>query len=401
MIILVLNSGSSSLKYQLINTQTKEVLAKGNFERIGQKSAFLTHKIGNEKHKFEMDVPDHEMALNIIIGKLTSKTFGVISGVDKIDAIGHRVVHGGEKFCQSALVTDEVLKEIEECIPLAPLHNPAALAGIKACQEILLRKPNVVCFDTAFHQTIPEERYIYPIPYKYYEKYGIRKYGFHGISHDYVAHRVAELKGVPIESLKIVNCHLGQGASICAIDQGKSVDTSMGFTPVGGIPMGTRCGDLDPSVVTYIMKKENLDSDQMDRILNNQSGIYGVSGASVDFRDVEAEAMAGDHRSKLAMDIFLYDVAQRIAEYAVSMGGIDCISFTAGVGEKGIEDREAICDLLGCFGVKLDKVVNNSKNIEAKVSTPDSKIEVWVVPTDEELLIAEDTEKICRENYLF
>ena len=396
MIILVLNSGSSSLKYQLINTQTKLLLAKGNFERIGQQSAFLTHKIGEEKHKFEMDVPDHEMALNIILGKLTSKTFGVISGVDCIDAIGHRIVHGGDKFTSSVLINDEVIKQIEECIPLAPLHNPAALEGIKACMEILPGKPNVACFDTAFHQTMAKEQYIYPIPYKYYEKYKIRKYGFHGISHDYVSHRIASLKGVPIEDLRIVNCHLGQGASICAINKGKSVETSMGFTPVAGIPMGTRSGDLDPSVVTYIMKKENLKPDEMDRILNYQSGIYGVSGASVDFRDVEAEAAAGDHRSNLAMKIFLYDVAQKIAEYAVAMQGIDVITFTAGVGEKGMEDREAICEYLKCFGVKIDKEVNNHKNIEAKISTPDSKIEVWVVPTNEELLIAEDTERILR-----
>ncbi len=396
MIILVLNSGSSSLKYQLINTQTKLLLAKGNFERIGQQSAFLTHKIGEEKHKFEMDVPDHEMALNIILGKLTSKTFGVISGVDCIDAIGHRIVHGGDKFTSSVLINDEVIKQIEECIPLAPLHNPAALEGIKACMEILPGKPNVACFDTAFHQTMAKEQYIYPIPYKYYEKYKIRKYGFHGISHDYVSHRIASLKGVPIEDLRIVNCHLGQGASICAINKGKSVETSMGFTPVAGIPMGTRSGDLDPSVVTYIMKKENLKPDEMDRILNYQSGIYGVSGASVDFRDVEAEAAAGDHRSDLAMKIFLYDVAQKIAEYAVAMQGIDVITFTAGVGEKGMEDREAICEYLKCFGVKIDKEVNNHKNIEAKISTPDSKIEVWVVPTNEELLIAEDTERILR-----
>ena len=396
MIILVLNSGSSSLKYQLINTQTKLLLAKGNFERIGQQSAFLTHKIGEEKHKFEMDVPDHEMALNIILGKLTSKTFGVISGVDCIDAIGHRIVHGGDKFTSSVLINDEVIKQIEECIPLAPLHNPAALEGIKACMEILPGKPNVACFDTAFHQTMAKEQYIYPIPYKYYEKYKIRKYGFHGISHDYVSHRIASLKGVPIEDLRIVNCHLGQGASICAINKGKSVETSMGFTPVAGIPMGTRSGALDPSVVTYIMKKENLKPDEMDRILNYQSGIYGVSGASVDFRDVEAEAAAGDHRSDLAMKIFLYDVAQKIAEYAVAMQGIDVITFTAGVGEKGMEDREAICEYLKCFGVKIDKEVNNHKNIEAKISTPDSKIEVWVVPTNEELLIAEDTERILR-----
>ena len=396
MIILVLNSGSSSLKYQLINTQTKLLLAKGNFERIGQQSAFLTHKIGEEKHKFEMDVPDHEMALNIILGKLTSKTFGVISGVDCIDAIGHRIVHGGDKFTSSVLINDEVIKQIEECIPLAPLHNPAALEGIKACMEILPGKPNVACFDTAFHQTMAKEQYIYPIPYKYCEKYKIRKYGFHGISHDYVSHRIASLKGVSIEDLRIVNCHLGQGASICAINKGKSVETSMGFTPVAGIPMGTRSGDLDPSVVTYIMKKENLKPDEMDRILNYQSGIYGVSGASVDFRDVEAEAAAGDHRSDLAMKIFLYDVAQKIAEYAVAMQGIDVITFTAGVGEKGMEDREAICEYLKCFGVKIDKEINNHKNIEAKISTSDSKIEVWVVPTNEELLIAEDTERILR-----
>ena len=396
MIILVLNSGSSSLKYQLINTQTKLLLAKGNFERIGQQSAFLTHKIGEEKHKFEMDVPDHEMALNIILGKLTSKTFGVISGVDCIDAIGHRIVHGGDKFTSSVLINDEVIKQIEECIPLAPLHNPAALEGIKACMEILPGKPNVACFDTAFHQTMAKEQYIYPIPYKYYEKYKTRKYGFHGISHDYVSHRIASLKGVSIEDLRIVNCHLGQGASICAINKGKSVETSMGFTPVAGIPMGTRSGDLDPSVVTYIMKKENLKPDEMDRILNYQSGIYGVSGASVDFRDVEAEAAAGDHRSDLAMKIFLYDVAQKIAEYAVAMQGIDVITFTAGVGEKGLEDREAICEYLKCFGVKIDKEINNHKNIEAKISTSDSKIEVWVVPTNEELLIAEDTERILR-----
>ena len=394
MIILVLNSGSSSLKYQLIDTKTKEVLAKGNFERIGQRNAFLTHKVGDQKHKFELDVEDHEMALNIIISKLTSKSCGVISEIDKIDAIGHRVVHGGDKFRSSMLVNEEVLKTIEECIPLAPLHNPSAIAGIKACMEIMPEKPNVVAFDTAFHQTIPEERYIYPIPYKYYEKYKIRKYGAHGMSHDYVSHRVATLKNVPIENLKIVNCHLGQGASICAICNGKSVDTSMGFTPLGGIPMGTRSGDLDPSVVTYIMDKENLTPQEMNTMLNNKSGVFGVSEVSVDFRDIEAEAEKGDYNAKLAMDIFIYNVAQTIAKYAVAMQGIDVITFTAGVGEKGIEDREAICDQLKYFGVKLDKELNNHKNIEAKISTPDSKVEVWVIPTNEELLIAEDTEKI-------
>ena len=401
MIILVLNFGSSSLKYQLINTQLKETLAKGNFERVGQPNAFLTHKLGEEKHKFEMDVPNHEVALNIILGKLTSVTFGVISGVDRIDAIGHRIVHGGDKFKKPTLVDEEVMKNIEECIPLAPLHNPAAIKGIRACQEVLPGKPNVLIFDTSFHQSIPKDRYLYPIPYEYYEKYRIRKYGAHGISHDYVSHRVAKLKNVAIKKLKIVNCHLGQGASVCAIQHGQSVDTSMGLTPLGGIPMGTRSGDLDPSVVTYIMKREKLTPDEMNTILNNRSGIYGVSGASIDFRDVETEASLGDHRAQLAMEIFIYDVAQKIAEYAVAMQGIDVITFTAGVGEKGIEFRKRICDYLGFMGVELDEDLNNRKNIEAKVSKPTSEIEVWVIPTDEEMLIAEDTEKVCRENNLF
>ena len=401
MIILVLNFGSSSLKYQLINTQLKETLAKGNFERIGQPNAFLTHKLGEEKHKFEMDVPDHETALNIILGKLTSVTFGVIAGVDRIDAIGHRIVHGGDYFKKPTLVDDEVLKKIEECIPLAPLHNPAAIKGIEACREVLPGKPNVLIFDTSFHQTIPKERYIYPIPYKYYEKYKIRKYGAHGISHDYVSHRVASLKHASLKKLRIVNCHLGQGASVCAILNGKCVDTSMGLTPLGGIPMGTRSGDLDPSVVTFIMKHDNIGPDEMNRILNNRSGIYGISGASIDFRDVEAEANLGDRRAKLAVENFVYSVAQKIAEYAVAMQGIDVITFTAGVGEKGIEFRKKICNYLECFGVEIDENLNNRKNIEAKISTPTSEIEVWVIPTDEEMLIAEDTEKVCRENNLF
>ena len=394
MIILVLNSGSSSLKYQLIDTSNEKVLAKGNFERIGQKNAFLTHKVGDIKHKFELDVENHEMALNIIISKLTSKSCGVISGIDKIDAIGHRAVHGGSDFTSSVLVDKNVIKKLEDNITLAPLHNPSVIAGIKACMEIMPDKPNVAAFDTAFHQTIPEERYIYPIPYKYFEKYKIRKYGFHGISHKYVANRVAHLKKVPIEDLKIVNCHLGQGASICAIQNGKSVDTSMGFTPLGGIPMGTRSGDLDPSVVTYIMEKENISPKEMEQILNNKSGVFGVSEVSVDFRDIESEAEKGDYNAKLAMGIFIYDVAQTIVKYAVAMQGIDVITFTAGVGEKGIEDREEICKYLEFLGVKIDKELNNHKNIEAKVSCEDSKIEVWVIPTNEELLIAKDTENI-------
>ncbi len=396
--ILILNSGSSSLKYQLINTQTDMILAKGNFERIGQQDSFLTHKLGSEKHKFELPAPNHEMALNIILGKLTSRTYGVISGIDKIDAIGHRIVHGGDKFVSSCLITEEVIKEIEDCIPLAPLHNPAAVAGIRACQDILVGKPNVAAFDTAFHQTMKPEQYLYPIPYKYYEKYKIRKYGFHGISHDYVSERVASLKGTTRDKLRVVNCHLGQGASICAIKNGESVDTSMGFTPVAGFCMGTRSGDLDPSIVTFLNKKENISPDEIERILNYESGIFGVSGASVDFRDVENEALLGDHRSQLAMNIFLTQVAQTIASYIVTMGGIDVLTFTAGVGEKGFEDREEICKKLAFLGLKLDIEKNKSKNIEDRISLEDSKIDVWVVPTNEELMIARDTEKIVNES---
>ena len=396
--ILILNSGSSSLKYQLIDTQTDMILAKGNFERIGQQDSFLTHKLGSEKHKFELPAPNHEMALNIILGKLTSRTYGVISGIDKIDAIGHRIVHGGDKFVSSCLITEEVIKEIEDCIPLAPLHNPAAVAGIRACQDILVGKPNVAAFDTAFHQTMKPEQYLYPIPYKYYEKYKIRKYGFHGISHDYVSSRVASLKGTTRDKLRIVNCHLGQGASICAIKNGQSVDTSMGFTPVAGFCMGTRSGDLDPSIVTFLNKKENISPDEIERILNYESGIFGVSGASVDFRDVENEALLGDHRSQLAMNIFLTQVAQTIASYIVTMGGIDVLTFTAGVGEKGFEDREEICKKLAFLGLKLDIEKNKSKNIEDRISLEDSKIDVWVVPTNEELMIARDTEKIVNES---
>ena len=396
--ILILNSGSSSLKYQLINTQTDMILAKGNFERIGQQDSFLTHKLGSEKHKFELPAPNHEMALNIILGKLTSRTYGVISGIDKIDAIGHRIVHGGDKFVSSCLITEEVIKEIEDCIPLAPLHNPAAVAGIRACQDILVGKPNVAAFDTAFHQTMKPEQYLYPIPYKYYEKYKIRKYGFHGISHDYVSSRVASLKGTTRDKLRIVNCHLGQGASICAIKNGQSVDTSMGFTPVAGFCMGTRSGDLDPSIVTFLNKKENISPDEIERILNYESGIFGVSGASVDFRDVENEALLGDHRSQLAMNIFLTQVAQTIASYIVTMGGIDVLTFTAGVGEKGFEDREEICKKLAFLGLKLDIEKNKSKNIEDRISLENSKIDVWVVPTNEELMIARDTEKIVNES---
>ena len=334
--VLVLNSGSSSLKYQLIDMDTEEVLAKGNFERIGQYNSFLTHKVADMKRSFEKPVSNHEKAIRFVLKTLQNSVYGVISDPDEIDAIGHRIVHGGEKFTKPALVDDEVMKGLEDSIELAPLHNPAAILGIKACMAVMPGKKNVVVFDTAFHQTMPPETYIYPIPYKYYEKYKIRRYGFHGTSHEFVSGRAAEILGKDIKDLKIINCHLGQGASVCAIKYGKSVDTSMGFTPLGGIPMGTRSGDLDPSVVTYIANYRNHTVEEMDEILNKKSGVYGISEVSVDFRDIEAEANDGDKNAKMALENFAYQVAQYVAKYMVSMGGVDVLTFTAGVGEKGI-----------------------------------------------------------------
>lgn len=390
--ILVLNSGSSSLKYQLIEMETETVLAKGNFERVGQSNSFLTHKVGDIKRKFEKPVSTHEKAIKFVLTRLLSDEYGVIKSVEEIDAIGHRVVHGGEKYTQPIVVTKEVLEELKSIIDLAPLHNPAAISGMEACLNLMPGKTNVAVFDTGFHKTIPPESYIYPIPYEYYEKYKIRRYGFHGISHEYVSKRVAELINKPIEELKIINCHLGQGASICAIKNGKSIDTSMGFTPLGGIPMGTRSGDLDPSVVTYIAKYRNHTPEEMDEILNKKSGVYGISEVSVDFRDIEAEALEGNRNALMALENFAYNVAQYIAKYAVSMGGVDIITFTAGIGEKAPKERKKICKYLEFLGATLDDNKNNIiVNKEGKISTNDSNIELYVIPTNEELLIARDT----------
>ncbi len=393
--ILVLNSGSSSLKYQVIDMDTEEMLVKGYFERIGQQNSFLTHKVNGEKHKFEKYAKDHEEALKFIFSRITNDHYGVIKSLNELDGIGHRVVQGGEKYCQPVLITDEVIEEIKICSDLAPLHNPAAILGIQACKKIAPEIPMVAVFDTAFHQTIPKSRYIYSIPYEYYKKYGVRKYGAHGTSHQYVAYRVAELLNKDIKDLKIVNCHLGQGASICAIQNGESVETSMGLTPLGGIPMGTRSGDLDPSVLTYIMKKENLSAEEMENILNKQSGVYGISGVSVDFRDIENDALAGGIHAQLALDVYHYLVASYVAKCAVAMGGIDVITFTAGVGEKGGLSRKAICDHLKVFGVKIDDTKNETKGEEIEISASDSKIKVFVVPTNEELMIARETAKLC------
>lgn len=392
--ILVLNSGSSSLKYQVIDMETEKALAKGNFERIGQSNSFLTHKVDGVKHKFQIRAENHEQAIRFVLKRLTNDHYGVMKSLDELMGIGHRVVHGGEKFSEPVVITGEVIEEIKKCSELAPLHNPAAVLGMEACRKIVPDMKMVAVFDTAFHQTIPEERYLYPIPYEYYEKYGIRKYGFHGTSHQFVANRAAELVGKDIKELKIINCHLGQGASVCAIKYGESIETSMGLTPLGGISMGTRSGDLDPSVVTYIMKKENLTPEKIENILNKEAGAYGISGVSVDFRDIEAEAATGDRRAKLALDNFHYLVASYVAKCAVAMNGFDILTFTAGVGEKGQDSREAICDYLEIFGVKIDKEKNQKiKGDEAKISVPESKVKVFVVPTNEELMIARETIK--------
>ncbi len=397
--ILVLNSGSSSLKYQLIDMENEQVLAKGNYEKIGSKDSFVTHKVGSEKYKYEREAKNHEEAISFVLTQFTDSEHGVISSLDEITAIGHRVVHGGEKFNKSVVITDEVKETIRECIPLAPLHNPAALTGIEACEKVMPGKKNVAVFDTAFHQTIPEERYIYPIPYEYYEKYGIRKYGFHGTSHRYVSARVAELVGKPVESLKTIVCHLGQGASLCAVENGKSVDTSMGFTPLAGIAMGTRSGDLDPSIVTFLMKKENLSADEVETILNKKSGLLGISGISADNRDLLESIEKNDENAKrasIAMETYCYIIAQYIAKYAVAMNGVDVIAFAGGVGERGPDERKMICEHLAWMGVKLDLEANKVKAEEQEISSTDSKIKVWVVPTEEELMIARDTKNLVK-----
>lgn len=392
--ILVLNSGSSSLKYQVIDMDTQETLAKGYYERIGQPHAFLTHKVNGEKHKFEHPAKNHEQAIAFVLNRITNDHYGVIDNLDELGGIGHRVVHGGEKFSDSVIITDEVIEEIKKCSDLAPLHNPACILGIEACKKIVPNMKMVAVFDTAFHQTISKEKYIYAIPYKFYKKYGVRKYGFHGTSHQYVSGRVAEIMGKDIKDLKIVNCHLGQGCSVCAIKDGKSVETSMGLTPLGGIPMGSRSGDLDPSILTYLMQKENLTADDMNYILNKESGIYGVSGVSVDMRDIEVEAAAGGQHAQLSLDVFHYLTACYIARCAVAMNGIDVLTFTAGVGEKGPISRKAICEQLEFLGVKLDEEKNKIRGEEVEISAEDSRIKVFVVPTNEELMIARETLKL-------
>ena len=391
--VLVINCGSSSLKYQLIDMENENLIAKGTYERIGEAS-FLTHKINGEKYVLQHPVKTHKEALDFSIEQLLNKDYPAIADLSEIGAVGHRIVHGGEYFSDSAVIDEDVIKKIDDCASLAPVHNPAAIIGIRACQELMPGKPMVAVFDTAFHQTIPEERYIYPIPYKYYEKYKIRKYGAHGTSHFYVSRRMADVLNKPIENSKFVVCHLGQGASICAVQNGKSVDTSMGLTPLGGIPMCARSGDLDPSVVTYIMDKENIAPKDMETMLNKESGVYGISGVSVDFRDIEAAAANGDKKAELSLKHYKYIVAQFIAKYVVSMQGIDGIAFTAGVGENQCGIRKGICENLKFMGIEIDDERNKIKGVEIQISSDNSKVPVWVIPTNEELVIARDTVRL-------
>ena len=395
--ILVLNCGSSSLKFQLIDMENEKRLIKGNFERIGGMKTTLKLSVNGEKKEILHIARDYDEAINFILEVFKSPEYKVIDSLEEISGVGHRIVHGGELFHESVLITEDVIKEIEKCIALAPLHNPAGVAGIRAAQKALPNVPMVAVFDTAFHQTMPPKAYIYQIPYRYYTSYKIRKYGFHGTSHRYVAGRVSDIIGKPVEELKIINCHLGQGSSICAIDCGKSVDTSMGLTPLSGIPMATRSGDIDPAIIPYIMKLDNLTPEDVEEMLNKQSGAWGVSGVSSDYRDIEDGFSMGDQRSILTLESQAYKIAQFIGQYVISLGGVDVITFTGGVGENGYETRERICEYLKPIGVEIDKEINKQKGKEIKISSENSKVQVYVVPTNEELMIARDTKEIIAE----
>ena len=395
--VLVINAGSSSLKYQLIDMSTETLMAKGLCERIGI-DGHLKHSPMNGKPVFEADLafPTHAEAIAAVIDKLTSAEYGVVSDMSEIKAVGHRVVHGGEEFAGSVLITPEVMDALERCIPLAPLHNPANITGINACVEVMGDKiPQVGVFDTAFHQTMPAKAYMYAVPYEYYENDKVRRYGFHGTSHRYVAARCAELMGKPIEELKLISCHLGNGSSIAAIKGGKVVDTTMGFTPLAGLPMGTRAGDIDSGVLQFIMNKYDLSIDQMLNILNKKSGVLGVSGVSPDFRDLDNAAKDGNERAALALDMFHYWVAKFVGSYTVAMGGLDALIFTAGIGENSISTRAAITDKLGVLGIKVDAEKNNVRGKDTDVSADGAAVKTFVIPTNEELVIARDTKEIA------
>ena len=389
--VLVINCGSSSLKFQLINSESEAVLAKGLCERIGIDGRLTYQPAGGEKNVSEKAMPTHTEAIQFVIDALTDADTGVVKSLNEIGAVGHRVVHGGEKFAKSVVVTPEVKAAIAECNDLAPLHNPANLIGIEACESLMPGTPQVVVFDTAFHQTMPEKAYMYGLPYEYYEKYKVRRYGFHGTSHSFVSKRVAEIVGKPYNATKTIVCHLGNGASVSAVLNGESVDTSMGLTPLEGLVMGTRSGDIDPAIMEFIAKKENLDIAGIMNVLNKKSGVEGVSGVSSDFRDLEAAAKAGNKRAELAIDVFAYRVAKYVGAYTAAMNGVDNIVFTAGIGENCALVRIKVCSYLGYLGITIDEEANGKRGEEIVISTPDSKVKVLVVPTNEELAIARET----------
>ncbi len=389
--VLVINCGSSSLKYQLIDSQTEAVLAKGLCERIGIDGRLVYEKAGCDKEVTEAAMPTHKQAIQLVLDALVNPTTGAIADLTAIDAVGHRVVHGGEKFATSTVLTEEVISVIEECNDLAPLHNPANLIGIRACQELMPNVPMVAVFDTAFHQTMPEIAYMYGLPYEYYEKYSVRRYGFHGTSHSYVSKRAADILGKDYSELKTIVCHLGNGASICAVNGGKSVDTSMGLTPLEGLIMGTRSGDVDPSILDFIAQKENLTLSEVMNVLNKKSGVEGISGVSSDFRDLAAAAKEGNHRAELAIDAFAYRVVKYIGAYVAAMNGVDAICFTAGLGENDAATRAKIVANLEYLGIAIDEEANSIRGKEVVISTADSKVKVLTIPTNEELAICRET----------
>jgi len=392
--ILVVNCGSSSVKYQFIDMQNEKVLCKGLAERVGIEGSRIVHRVNADKHVIEKPMKDHEEALKLILEVLLDPEIGVIKDLSEITAVGHRVVHGAERFASSVLIDDEVMKALEENVHLAPLHNPPNIIGIRAVQKLLPAVPNVGVFDTAFHQSMPKKAFLYPIPYEFYEKYRIRRYGFHGTSHRYVSRRAAEILGKDYYDFKVITCHLGNGASIAAVRHGRSVDTSMGFTPLEGVVMGTRSGDIDPAIVIYMQQNLGMPVDKVYDLLNKKSGMLGLSGLSSDMRDIEEAAQNGNEVAQMALDIYIYRIAKYIGAYAAAMNGVDAIVFTAGVGENSPYIREKVCAYLGFMGVKIDKALNDVKGVERIVSTPDSKVAVLIVPTDEELVIARDTKKI-------
>ena len=393
--VLVVNCGSSSLKYQLLDMTTETELAKGLFEKIGDQDAIFTHKRPNaDKLERVEPILNHKEALRILLDILVDAEFGVISSMDEIDAVGHRVVHGAEKFADSVLITPAVMEALEECAKIAPLHNPPNIQGIEACQKIMPNVPQVGVFDTAFHQTMPAEAFLYGLPYEAYTDLGVRRYGFHGTSHKYVAQRVAELMGKHMSDLRIVSCHLGNGSSVTAIKGGRSIDTSMGFTPLSGLIMGTRCGDIDPAIVPYLMEKWDMTYHEIDAIMNKKSGVFGISGVSNDFRVIEEAAEEGNKRAQLALDMFHYKVRATIGAYVAVMGGVDAIVFTAGIGENGIGNRDAICNGLEYLGTRIDADRNNVRGKEAEISAEGSKVKIFAIPTNEEIMIARDTKRI-------